>query len=197
QTNAAVKPKYLLIVGDATYDSKGVLNSYGASQMPVAIESGSQMDFGSDNYFVENEGSVLPQVSVGRIPTSNNEQITNYINKLIAYENGVSSPSNAKKNSFISGLDTINENFDSQIDVLKDSLKTQNAALSTSKVTLADYSTLAEKKVAIENIFDQESLVLTYYGHGAENVWGDTGVFDENDATSLSNDKLPIVIALN
>jgi len=38
---------------------------------------------------------------------------------------------------------------------------------------------------------------VTYYGHGAENLWGQTGVFDETDAKGLNNTSLPIVVALN
>lgn len=196
-THSTSPQKYLLIVGDGTYDPKGSLNSYGLSQMPVAIETGLQMDYGSDNFYVELGEQIVPQLSIGRIPTSDELEIQNYITKLIAYENGVLSPSHAKNNAFISGVDTINENFHSQIDQLQQTLSSQNTSLTADKISLIDYATNNEKKEAIQQIFNQDSLITTYYGHGAENVWDDSAAFNENDAFNLNNKSLPIVMTLN
>jgi hypothetical protein len=195
-THSSTPPRYLLIVGDATYDPKGDLNAYGLSQMPVAIESGSQMDFGSDNFYIETDSQV-PQLSVGRIPTSDESLIKDYINKLIAYESGVGEPTQAKNTSFISGLDKLNENFNSQTDQLLQTVSSQNTAMNVSKVNLVDYPTNASKKAAIEQVFDSGSLVTTYFGHGAENMWDDSASFSEVDAMTLSNSTLPIVMTMN
>jgi hypothetical protein len=194
--HSATPPRYLLIVGDATYDPKGDLNSYGLTQMPVAIESGSQMDFGSDNFYVEIDSQV-PQLSVGRIPSSDESLIKDYINKLIAYESGVGEPTQAKNTSFISGLDKLNENFNSQTDQLLQTVSSQNTAMNVSKVNLVDYPTNASKKAAIEQVFDSGSLVTTYFGHGAENMWDDSASFSEVDAMALTNSSLPIVMTMN
>ncbi len=195
--NSVVAPRYVLIVGDATYDPKGDLNAYGLSQMPVPILSGLQMDYGSDNYFVESTDSFLPQLAIGRIPTSDEVKIRTYIEKLIKYESGLLAPTNPKTSQFISGLDTINENYDGDIDALSTTLLGENGSFSSSKLTLADFSDDADKKLAIQNSFEQDSFITTYYGHGAENIWGGGNIFSHTDAEQLQNEKLPIVVALN
>ena len=81
------KPKYLLLIGDGTYDPRdreGYDRPDKNLMTPVPIVSGIYVDFGSDNYFVANsDGSDLPIMAVGRIPTSNPIVLEDYINKYI------------------------------------------------------------------------------------------------------------------
>jgi hypothetical protein len=94
-------------------------------------------------------------------------------------------------------LDKLNENFNSQTDQLLQTVSSQNTAMNVSKVNLVDYPTNASKKAAIEQVFDSGSLVTTYFGHGAENMWDDSASFSEVDAMALTNSSLPIVMTMN
>src|SRR5213075_2099855 len=90
------EPKYLLLVGDGSYDGRDGLG-YGtpASFLPVAIERGAYSDFGSDNWLAVDEasGASKPWLAVGRIPTDEPAELEAYVEKILAYESGSSAPS--------------------------------------------------------------------------------------------------------
>ncbi|MBT4760921.1 MAG: hypothetical protein HOO06_04410 [Bdellovibrionaceae bacterium] len=199
KVNYQKSPKYLLLLGDATYDPADALGMATETLMPVALEKGLAMDFASDNYFVESSDSHLPTLAVGRIPTNSSNLLLSYIDKLIDYENGHRSPVGAKarSNVMISGADSINENYDKQIDHLANSLSSVDQNMTVKKVYRTDSSTDADAKQAVINEFDSGHLFINYYGHGAENVWSSANMFNDTDAKALNNDTLPIVVALN
>lgn len=198
--NWTVKPKYLLILGDATYDPKNYLeNSQSPATLPVPLEKGDHTDFGSDNFFAESENSHLPQIAVGRIPTSDQNQLKYYIQKVLDYENGQRSPtsSGGKLGVFISGGDELNENFDDEVSKLSNSLQTVDQGFDVKKVHRAELGDDALTKTEIIEQFDRGPLLMTYMGHGAENLWGSNQLFNTTDAQNLTNQQLPIVMALN
>ena len=54
----------------------------------------------------------------------------------------------------------------------------------------------SEMKSSILQSFDESSLIH-YMGHGAENMWADNAVFENADLSSLNNTKYPVVVAMN
>ncbi len=99
--NWEIRPKYLLLIGDASWDSRKVL---AGSRSDCFIPS-----FGwpvSDYWFGLLDGEDFdPEVIVGRIPAQTKQEVANYIEKAIAFEN----QPNArwmKKFLFLSGGDS-------------------------------------------------------------------------------------------
>ena len=53
-------------------------------------------------------------------------------------------------------------------------------------------------KTQIINEFNTPPVIINYFGHGAENEWGDnTNYFETTDVQALSNSRLPMLAAFN
>ena len=63
------------------------------------------------------------------------------------------------------------------------------------KIKRADYSD-SDFKTQINASFENSSLIH-YMGHGAENMWADASVFSNNDIDLLQNTHFPVVTAMN
>ncbi|OIQ19905.1 MAG: hypothetical protein BM556_05305 [Bacteriovorax sp. MedPE-SWde] len=196
------KPEYLLVLGDGTNDPLDHnIDSESAADRVVLDEetiptphmTGRFMEFGTDNYFVTQEGSTLPRISVGRLPSNDPEDIRNYVTKLIAYENGTSQPDELKTISFVSDTDLgYYEKFSQR--------STELASTASSFVsTQIDRTALgsdAATKTEVINSFTNSPLIVSMMGHGASNTFG-TNILQTTDASALTNTKLPIVMTWN
>jgi uncharacterized membrane protein YgcG len=167
--------------------------------MPVVLEKGTYGDFGNDNWYVADDTTGLPTMAVGRVPGRTAAAITSYVNKLLAYEAGTKSPnaSFARQLAFVSDSDTMSEDFYAKSTALSDSVVLAQPGYSTYRIDRTLLGSDAATKTAILDAFNEGPLVINYLGHGAENLWAGSGVFENTDASALSNSKLPFVMALN
>lgn len=99
-SNWTRKPKYLLLIGDASWDSRKLLkNSKSENFIP---------SYGwpvSDNWYGLLEGDDMePEILVGRIPAQNITELENYIEKVKTFENQPNAPW-MKKFLYLSGGD--------------------------------------------------------------------------------------------
>lgn len=197
-----VKPRYLLLLGDASYDSKADLAiSNGVKKTPMPLVKGLHNDFGSDQWFGEDPSTGLPRLSIGRIPTSNPLVLENFISKLLAYESGEKSPADDKvmTTSYIVGTEDA-EGFANYVTGLSNIAGEHFSAGSANTVDRNIIGSDAATTTEINNLFNDSPLFLTYYGHGGEGEWGDSDgnvFYNVGDARALSNSSLPIIMAFN
>lgn len=196
-------PDYLLILGDGTYDPKDYnvnqlkieeRSALEKSTLPAPLIPGRFLDFSSDNFFVTKEGSHLPQLSVGRIPTNDPKKIKDYIEKIKAYEDEKELEDNgSKKISFFSDEDTGDyEKFNERTQMMMSEAK----SFSTHLFDRKNFSNKEEFKNKIIDEFSQSPLLISMMGHGAFDRYGDD-VFDILEARKLKNQKYPIVATWN
>jgi hypothetical protein len=197
-------PRYVLFLGDTTYDpldseGYGADAARGALTVPMPMVSGRFINFGSDNWFASgNSSNHLPSISLGRLPSNNPVTLSEYVDKMLNYENGSIAPSTGLKHlSFISDKDTSNEEgFRGLVDQLS-SIGGVKSQFSTSVLDSADYASNGDVNTALKDKFNEESFILTFMGHGATNLWSEIGVFSGTDAGNLTNSTLPVVMAFN
>jgi hypothetical protein len=195
----APKPKFVLFLGDSTYDPRNHLG-YGINNeaTPVYLEKGDYLDFAGDNWFVAtDDGTSRPLMAVGRIPSKEPSQIRSYVQKLLDYESGSRAPtSRLQEVTFVADRSDMGENFLGIANQMSTAIKLVKPNFSTPKI---DRSTLGNDatKNAIINTFNDSPFSIAYIGHGAEDMWADASVFSNNDASNLTNTKLPLVMAFN
>jgi hypothetical protein len=200
--NWSKSPRFVLIMGDASYDPKNNLGWASDKMEPVLLYKGLQNDFASDlahglTDLGGDEESGIPLLSIGRLPTSNLYLLEKYIDKVIAYEDGSKAPSlKAKHGTFIIGEGDENEDFSVSVTSLAGTLIASNPEFQISLVDRNNLSDDDETRQLVTDAFDEGPLFLTYMGHGAEDLWGLGGFFDTDDADDLSNNELPIVMGL-
>lgn len=89
---AGFVPEYVLLVGDATKDYRGIKTTANRNLVPLYYRisrDGSPVNtFGTDDYYtyLDVEAPGLPMVSIGRIPAGSSEQVATLTNKIVQYE---------------------------------------------------------------------------------------------------------------
>ncbi|MCM2276947.1 MAG: C25 family cysteine peptidase [Oligoflexia bacterium] len=196
----APAPRYLLILGDATYDPLDRLGFRSSRMtMNMPLDQGLYMDFGSDHWFVQNDATGLPDLAVGRVPSDDPAAVLDYVRKLLEYENGARAPSATAANQlvFVSGADTFGEGFGQQSSSLASAAVALKPAFQVSRLDRTEAGSDAALRAQILDSFGRGPLAITYLGHGAEDRWAAAEVFSNADASGLENTALPIVLALN
>src|SRR5690554_1541744 len=214
--------QYLLLFGDATYDTKGIVSN-ALTDHVVTYESKESISrdgtYGTDDYFGyldDNEGdfgnggtsdSFLMDIGIGRIPVQSASEARDFIIKIKSYEN----PNNkgAWQNQITFAAD---DDYPTQSE--KD-LHTYNADVSAEPMNvnepgirikkIYEFSYPAEITGAgrkypeatkdFINAINQGTLALSYSGHGNEQVLSDENLFTSDYIPSFTNkDKLSILI---
>ena len=81
--------RYVLLLGDATYDFKDHLQTGVTNQVPPRMVKTSYLWTASDpSYAAVNGEDLLPDLAIGRIPAATVEEVRAMVDKIIAYETG-------------------------------------------------------------------------------------------------------------
>ncbi len=189
--------KYVVLVGDGTYDPKNNLGFERPNMLPVHYVSGLYTDYVSDNWFVSyNPNDAIPSLAIGRIPADSASKVTIYVNKILGYENGPLRPDTANV-ALIADRDQIGgEEFVPRTQSLSAQISSWNQKLVVSKISRTSL-TDAQMKQSIVDAFNSSPIFLNYFGHGAENMWAGNSVFTNQEAAALVNTKLPVVITMD
>jgi len=194
------KPRYLIMLGDSTYDPNNhniddndanEITALETETIPSKMTLGRFMEYYTDNSYSLKDNSFF--ISIGRIPSNSPEEITNYFQKVISYEQGDGDFTSLKKVSFAADKDLgYYEDFD---------LKAQNFAnslhsFSSNIIRRSDYSTKDETREKIIDMFNSNNFIISMLGHGASDRFGD-GILLNSHVASLENKNLPMVLMWN
>lgn len=223
-TDTALMPRYLLLMGDGSYDPKGrIANNNNLVSTYQSYESISMIDtYTSDDFFGlldNNEGgditntSQLMDIGVGRLPVTTVTEAQDVVNKIINYKRPVVSASCVQLNSnnswrntltFVSDdLDTDGTVFENFTDNLAEANRTAHPVYNFEKIYSDAYKQLQtpagsrypEVNTAILNRINSGALVINWVGHGGETNWAHERIFNMADIIPLENkEKLPLFI---
>lgn len=182
-------PRYLLLVGDATYDPRGYISTPEANRVPVLFV---QTDFGgetaSDVLMGDVDGDQRPDLAVGRIPAQNTNQVHILVDKILAYEQSTAvadwrlkilAIADGQEASFMRDA----EDFLNQI------------SAPYSGTIYAPEAGVKDGPLKVKSYFNDGFGLIAYFGHGSINMWGKDRIFMVDDVNSLSNrERLPVVI---
>jgi hypothetical protein len=80
-------PRYVLLLGDATYDHKDFLRTGVGNHVPPLMVKTSYLWTASDpGYALLNGEDVLPDLAIGRLPAASAEEARTMVAKILAYE---------------------------------------------------------------------------------------------------------------
>lgn len=218
------KPKYLLLLGDGTYDNrflneewkngdnKGILLTY--QSVNSISETASYV---TDDYFGfldDNEGTKLSiaklDIGVGRLPVRDDYTASTVINKIRNYvkneDNGlwqstitlVADDAVADSNSASSEISHFVNS-----DALAESVNSKYPFIITNKIYEDTYErvktalgtfTYPNAQKALTNSFNEGTLVLNYIGHGSSRGWSHENLSTYSDVERLTNSRLPLWI---
>ena len=174
------KPRYVLLVGDATSDYRNYLGRAPQNIVPpfmVRVEySGETV---SDSRLVDLTGDQKPDLAIGRWPVDRVEDVRSLVARTLAYERG-QAPSLA-----LFATDATEAQFASMANRLADSSGIRDMALLNGPG--------AAEVVARWN---EGAWLTTYIGHGSIRLWGKEDIFNPNAISNLQINHPSVVLQL-
>ena len=202
KSNWRIPPRYLLILGDGTYDPQDFnvadleardRSAVEKGTLPAPLVTGRFLEFSTDNFFATSESSVRPLLAVGRLPTNDPEVLRKYVEKVKKYESGEASPEKIYQATFFADQETGHyEEF------LKHTRGMMNELQSFDKKIFdrTSLGSIEATKAKINDEFESAPFLISLLGHGAFDRFGDN-IFNTIDAKTLMNDRYPIVTNWN
>ena len=185
--------RYVLLLGDATYDFKDALGTGVTNQVPPFMTKTSYLWTASDpTYAAVNGDDLLPDVAIGRLPAQTADELRVMIDKIIVFETGKSSGDAP----FVLIADDADEagNFARDADEIASTLF---ATRPTTKIYLSELGSTSTRASIVQNFDDGASLV-SYLGHGAIHLWADENLLNAGDVGALApQSRQPLLLTMN
>jgi hypothetical protein len=180
--------QYLLLVGDSTYDLHGYLASPFPDQLPsffVDTIFGGQTS--SDVLFSLLDPDDLPDLAVGRIPARTPEQVRRFVEKTLAYANGISE---AADRSILAIADGQDPSFKADAGRF---LAQFPAEMETQLLAPPPGASEASRQVI--DAMRERPWLVAYFGHGSIDMWGRDQLLTTEEVDQLNDpDSMPILV---
>ena len=186
-------PKYLLLNGRASLDPRNYLGFGHLDFVPTKIVPTSSLMTSSDDWFSDFKGNGLPTIATGRLPVSTASEANAMAEKIAAYESKATDGPWTNQALIVADQDD-SENF------TQDSQLIQSQIPSSMQVTDIFTSTMGSEtaRQQIAAAINSGQLLVNYLGHGSEDQWSGTNLFDNATVTSLTNGtQLPVFLIMD
>jgi uncharacterized repeat protein (TIGR01451 family) len=187
------KPQAVLLVGDASLDPRNYLGLGDFDFVPTRIIETAAFKTASDDWFTDFQQNGFATIPTGRLPVRTSADIDLLVSKIVSYEHGDFSGSWNTQALLIA-----DQNVDANFTAAATSAAgTLPASLLTSQI-LADGLDPATARSQILAALNNGALLVDYNGHGAEQQWSFSDLFDDTDAAALTNGgRLPVYLLMD
>ena len=185
-------PRYVLLLGDATFDPRRFQAASWASPLPALWTKTSYLTTASDPALASVNGTdLLPDLAIGRLPAQTPAEAETLVQKILAWEDsGQSLDGNA-----VLVADNPDEAGDFEADV-EDIRASFLATRPTQVLKLRELG--SSLRPAVKDAFDQGSSLMSYVGHGGAALWASENVWNSWDVPSLlAQSRQPLLLTLN
>ena len=175
--NWSPAPKFVVLVGDASYDIHGFTEGVNRNLIPSKmIHTQFAGSVASDTWFTLPAEGQPPNIALGRFPVQTAGELTAIIDKIIAYE-GLTETDWQRRALLVADDEPA---FDNVSDALN--IELSAAGYETDKLYMSENEDIHD---SILNRLDEGIGLLNYVGHGSIQVWGDEQVLTVDDAEGL------------
>lgn len=207
------KPKYLLLLGAASYDYKNRLNNN--TNLVPAYENNISLDplatYTSDDFygFLEdnediNSNSIINylDIGIGRVPAKSLDDAKNFVDKVIAYTGSQSFGQWRNNMTFVADDEDYNLHLQ-DAEAITGTVATTAPVFDLQKIYLDAYqqesgaggSSYPQANQAINDQIYNGTLIWNYNGHGGAQRLADETILDQEIINSWNNpNKLPLFI---
>ena len=186
-------PAYLLLNGRASLDPRNYLGFGNLDLVPTAIVPTSTMMTSSDDWFSDFKDDGFPTIATGRLPVSTRDEAIGVIGKISTYEgDSTNGPWNSHA-LFVADKDDV-ESFTQDSQMVQTGMP---AAMNITNV-FVDNVGIAAARTDIVNAINSGQGIVNYLGHGSEDQWAGSNIFDQSTAGSLNNGtQLPVFLIMD
>jgi len=209
---AGNEPKYLLLLGDASYDYKS--REENNTNFVLAYQSPESLDpvdsYVTDDFFAlldDEEGQGTGgglDLGVGRLPVMSAQEAKEAVDKILHY----CSESDSVKNDWRNVISFVADDGDgnlhlNQVEGLTNIIATNYAVYNIDKIYLDAYQQLStpggqrcpEVNDAINRRVEKGAMIVNYTGHGGELGWAHERVLEVADIKAWTNfDNMPVFV---
>ncbi len=201
----ATPPDYLLLVGDGTYDPLHHSGNTTPNILPpyLAFFDPWQGEAAADNRYVTVDGNDrLPDLSVGRLPANNADELATMVAKILAYAVSDPEPGDwSQRHLFVADDPDWAGDFPADAEaVMANVPPTQTATLlrcEDEDAVQSDCLNVAELHTQLLNFWNGGALLINWVGHSSQMQWEHWRLFHTDDLPSLRNvGRLPVVVEM-
>jgi hypothetical protein len=182
----AKAPRYLLLVGDASYDPRNYMGNGSWDFVPSMHVDTLSMEADSDDSLGDFDNDGVPELAIGRLPARSVSEANIMVSKIVNF-----TPADVPQSALMVADNPVGYDFEAfdehLITLLPASMSVQRVYRSSDAAPRDDIITKINQGVALVN----------YSGHGNIDIWAGP-IFDSGDALALTNGKhLPFVTVMD
>ncbi len=187
----SVKPQYVILLGDGTYDYRDLLQKHDNLMPPLLLPTAYGL-FCSDTAYGDLDNNGLPQIAIGRLPVKTADQLTAVINKIKAYE--ANTPATGATALLMSDVPDTSGNF---ADAIQQVNATLSGVYSNDLMTCTSQDNVTTVRQSVQSALAGGVDLFNYIGHGAIDRFGNSGYLTSSDVSALqTGNRLPVVVAV-
>lgn len=184
--NWAQTPQYVLLLGDASVDSRDYQGLGFYNFVPTKIVDTVFSETGSDEALADFNNDGLAEVAIGRIPSRDAQSITNVLAKVTAFE--AAAPSLEARGTLFAfdSYDSAN-NYDFQ--QISNRVEAQlPASVPSTFVGRSDTPPPPNTpQTVLLGAMNSGKFIVNYSGHGSTGAWASASFFSNNQVPQLTN----------
>jgi peptidase C25-like protein len=190
RTNLSRPARWVLLVGDATYDPKNYLGRGSNDLVPTKLVDTFQMETASDDWLADFDGDALPDLAVGRLPVRTAEQAAAVITKIVQYDQAGFSTDNVA----LLVADANEDGFDFQglNNEVRSLLPTNMRVESVNRGSIDDGQT----RTRILEALNRGTKIVNYSGHASLDFWRANMLTGEDARTLTNSSELPLFVMM-
>ncbi len=186
-------PKYLLLNGRSSFDPRNYLGFGNLDLVPTHIGPTASLMTASDDWFSDFTDSGMPSMATGRLPVSTRTEAQTVVGKIVGYE-GQSTNGPWTGHALMVADNDDSESFTQDSRIVQAKLP---GAIQVTDIFSGIEGTTAARGDILSAI-DSGQLLVNYIGHGSEEQWSGSNIFDTNAVGSLTNaSQLPVFLIMN
>ncbi len=188
-----VRPQAVLLVGDASIDPRNYLGMGDFDFVPSRMIETQAFKTASDDWLTDFNGSGYATIPTGRIPADTPEQAALAVSKIVAYESGSTAGTWQQTATFIADQN-VGADFTT---AAKTAAALAPKSLNVNEI-LTDGEGPSSAQEQIVAAIDNGTGIVDYSGHGAEDQWSFSDIFDDATVPALTNgDKQPVFLLMD
>jgi hypothetical protein len=183
-------PRFVLLVGDASYDPRNYLGLGNFDLVPTKLVDTAYFETASDDWFVDFDNDGLPEMAIGRVPVQKAEEAGIIVSKIVGYEKIGAT----REALLVSDMKEWSDDFD--FEKASEELRALlPGSLMVRKIYRGQFSSDAQARQELINGIKQGPLLVNFIGHGSIGIWN--GVLTSEDVENLINRGLPFFVGMS
>jgi hypothetical protein len=178
KTNWQTPPRYVLLIGDSTYDGRNYKGFGNFNFVPSKFVDTIYTEVPSDEALVDFDNDGLSELAIGRIPVRTAQAATDALNKTIAFET-TSAQGLTRGAIFASDLPN-GYDFEGLSQRLADQLPANMTKVAVNRA-------LPNAQTVLLGELNTGRYLVNYSGHGRADIWAADSFFGRNNVPSLTN----------